>query len=255
MKEKIMEGICKYCNQYKKLCKAHIIPKAFYNIEETPYIGLSKNGIVDCKYSQNGLKDDNILCSECDAILGNYDKYGAEILKNKACKNLIAENKNNERLYKLTKDAFDYTKLRKFFISVVWRASISKLCNVSLGKYEDTALKIIKNEIKDDSNLFYPLIIHRPKDYKLKDIAYISEKRILNQKAILIAFPDYQISVITNCRPINNSNLLKLFLMNSEQLLVAETTQDVNETVFSLSYIINQIKNKNGGSLPNLYIK
>ena len=43
---------------------------------------------------------------------------------------------------------FDYTLFRKFFISVLWRASISQLeeySNIDLGPYENIALNILKN--------------------------------------------------------------------------------------------------------------
>ncbi len=253
----MVEGICRFCNNKKKLCKAHIIPETFYNIQnKSSYLGLSKNGTIDCIYSQNGLKDPNILCPECDAILGNYDKYAAVILKNEIFKYpMILEKNNNEQLYLLSKDSFNYVLLRKFFISLVWRASISNLCSVSLGKYEDIALKILKDEIQDDENLFNSVIFHKPKEYIFSDLAYIADQRFLGQKGMLITFPEYQISVITNCYPIRNNRTFNTIFSNSESLVVIETLQDLNHTQNTLSYIVKQIKNKNGGKLPNIGIK
>lgn len=251
-----MEGICKYCNQYKKLCRAHIIPKAFYNVRGNPYIGLLKNGNIDCQYSQNGLKDSNILCSECDALLGNYDKYAVEILKDQILKNpKVPPGYGEEQLYLMEKGSFDFDKLRKFFISLVWRASISKLCNVTLGKYEDIALKILKNDILDNDDLFHPIIIHRPKEYRFKDLAYITMQRLFNQKSILVAFPEYQISIITNISPIRNTPKFRRYFLNTMDLVVFETNKDVNKTQDLITFILNQIKNKHEGKLPDLHVK
>lgn len=53
---------------------------------------------------------------------------------------------------------------RKFFISVLWRASISKaedFSNINLGPYEDIALKILESDIEKD-NLFKILIFKFP---------------------------------------------------------------------------------------------
>lgn len=66
------------------------------------------------------------------------------------------------QLYLLTDGQFDYHLLRMFFVSLVWRASVSNLPetkDISLGKYQDIALKILKGEIPDNPYLFHPLII------------------------------------------------------------------------------------------------
>ena len=252
-----MEGLCRYCNQYKKLCKAHIIPETFYKIrEKSSLLGLSADGTIDCIHSQNGLKDNDILCSECDAILGKYDKYGAEIFKNQILKNpIIPPGYCPEQLYLLEKSSFDYSRLRKFFISLVWRASISKLCDISLGKYENIALKILKDEIPDDTNLFHPIIIHRPERYKFKDFSFITMQRLFNQKSILVSFPEYQVSIITNCSLIKNNQTFKNYFFNTDELVVFETAEDINKTQNLITTIANRIRNKHNGKLPNLRIK
>ena len=252
-----MEGVCHYCNQKKMLCKAHIIPETFYKTQEkTHYLGMFTDGTIDCIHSQNGFKDGSILCAECDAILGNYDKYGAEILKKKLLKNpRILSGCYKEQLYALDKKQIDYSKLRKFFISLVWRASISKLCNVSLGKYEDIALKIMKNEIPDDNNLFHPIIMHRPKEYMLRNVAYVTMKRLFNQNSILVTFPGYEIVIITNCYPIRNNQTFKKYFSNVKELVAFDMNVDINKTQNLVSFIVGQIRNKHGGKLPTLHIK
>ena len=61
----MVKCICKYCGKEKELCKAHIIPKSFYDLEKNKlYWGISSDGKIDMKTCQNGLKDDGILCKD-----------------------------------------------------------------------------------------------------------------------------------------------------------------------------------------------
>ena len=234
------KGYCKYCGIEKELCGAHIIPKAFYHIHDHSYIGLSSKGSIDLVHFQSGLKDYNILCSECDRLLGKYDQYAADILKNKLLNHPMLPKEYSHKkvqLYLLTKNDFDYLKLRKFFISLVWRASISKICNVSLGQYENIALEILKGNIKDNPNYFHPIIIRRSPNFQFSDIAYASMGKLCKQKDVIIVFPEYQISVITNISPIEHEKIIKMHV-------------DINQTYLMLDFIVDAIKQKNGGFLP-----
>ena len=138
-----------YCHYHQreeeKLCKAHIIPKCFYD-KEAFFCLYSANGTTDSKHYQNGAKDSNILCSKADGILGEYDKEAYNILIRDIEKHKI----KNKNIYQYLAHEFNYEKLRFFFISLVWRASISQLdCfkNINLKQYENIALKILKKEI------------------------------------------------------------------------------------------------------------
>lgn len=103
-------GICQYCGEEKELCSAHIIPKAFYKLKQSPYLGISSDGKVDVTKCQNGIKDPNILCAKCDGILGKYDKYAVEILKKKVLENpkIPWGMSKDAQLYLLTDGQFDY---------------------------------------------------------------------------------------------------------------------------------------------------
>lgn len=77
MTSKTIKNVCRFCEQEKKLIKAHIIPKKFYlGIKDDRYLCInSKKG----KYTiqQQGGYDSNILCGDCDNhILGDFDKEG-----------------------------------------------------------------------------------------------------------------------------------------------------------------------------------
>lgn len=153
-------GICKFCGQERKLIKAHIIPKKFYfGLKDDRYLCISsKNGKFT--FQQMGGYDSNILCADCDnQVLGEFDKESYKILLGNFSKYKY-EYLYPQKIYQINNGCYDYHKLRKFFISILWRASVSKLeewSNINLGGYEKKALEILKNE-KEHENLFKILI-------------------------------------------------------------------------------------------------
>lgn len=235
--------ICKYCGQSKQLCSAHIIPKSFYNLQKNKrFIGLSNDGTKDLVSCQNGFKDDNILCSDCDKKLGIYDKYAKEILYDKIpqCRRF------NTPLFLMTNEQFDYQRMRLFFISLVWRASISQqdACSqISLGsKYENIALNILKGDISDDDNLFHPLIFKRTQKYKYHNVVVLGKGRYSGQWKSSFIFPGYTVDIITNTTPIKNQWAIKSFSMNLNEFVVLETDEDISETEHPIREIIKTQK-------------
>lgn len=121
-------GICKFCGQEKKLIKAHVIPKKFYlGLNEDKYLCINSK-IGKYTIQQQGGYDSNILCADCDNhILGKFDKEGYRVLFDDFSKYKYMQAHPQYKIYQLDNTKFDYAKLRKFFISILWRASISKL--------------------------------------------------------------------------------------------------------------------------------
>ena len=75
-----MASQCKYCGQTKALIKAHLVPRCFYpKLEGQPHYLLTTDGSRPNK-SWTGLYDPNILCAECDAMIGEFDQYACELL-------------------------------------------------------------------------------------------------------------------------------------------------------------------------------
>ena len=168
--------ICKFCGQEKKLIDAHIIPKNFYlERKKDRYLCInSKTG----KYTiqQKGGYDSNILCADCDNhILGEFDKEGYRILFGDFSKYKYIQLHPQYKIYQLNNNEFDYGKLRKFFISILWRASISELeewSNINLGgkgkKEYDELFKILiyKNCFAEDINQEVLIAKGKTKKYK-----------------------------------------------------------------------------------------
>ncbi|HUT22593.1 MAG TPA: hypothetical protein VMX18_04360 [Candidatus Bipolaricaulota bacterium] len=153
---------CKLCGEEKVLVNAHIIPKVFYNYiykntnDHSLALASSKNNVRK-KRVPKGIYDKKILCKECDNSLGVYDDYASRLL---LCEfdpgNFIADGQG----YKIDKYAFD--KLSFFFLSVLWRASITThelFRRVSLGPYETKIKDILTMENVDKLNEFNILIL------------------------------------------------------------------------------------------------
>jgi hypothetical protein len=168
--------ICKLCNREKKGIKAHIIPKSFYRSIDSSKNGLKifsgKEGVFP-KRSQIGLYDSNILCHECEKRFAPYDDYGAKILLNSEIPGEIIREANGEQIGCLL-NGVDYHRLKLFIISVLWRADISslgELSKVNLGPFSSTLKSLIESDNPGDLNDFSVLL---------------TEQKFLNDMPIMI---------------------------------------------------------------------
>ncbi len=227
------KGICKFCNQEKDLIKAHIIPKGFYkNISPAAYKSLN---IDDGTWfqTQNGIKDNNILCAECDNhIIGSFEKEGYRVLKEEIYKH-IENNKQNRILYHLKKADYDYKLLRNFFISILWRASISKLddCQiVELGIYEDIALEILQN--KNTHNNLFKIMLFKAKEESLtSQVVFLTKRKYYNATMYKILMLGYDIIICVNYDsiPRDEKIMINRISLNENDLYVYESDDIATE--------------------------
>jgi hypothetical protein len=204
-------GICKFCGQKKELINSHIIPKCFYQIKTMGSMSRinSKTQQIDYKNHQNGLKEP-LLCKECDNQLGILDEYANKVLFYIIPKHEFKVITESVKEYLLEVSDFDYDKLRRFFISLVWRTSICKTEPFPLGKYEEIALKILKNEISDNEELFLPLIYRKSTNTPVDCITGLFSYKFLGKHACRFRFPNYEIVVIINTKNSNDENIMNL---------------------------------------------
>lgn len=151
--------ICKWCNEHKKLIKAHIYPKYFY---EQPGYMISSNERPE--RSPVGIYDSHILCGDCDSkIFGVLDQYAKNVLMdNKGVYFTIfspqkASDHNGDIKIGLLDDENGRKNIIRFFISVLWRAHVSsrnEFARVDLGKFEKIARQAISNPNFDFSEVF-----------------------------------------------------------------------------------------------------
>ncbi|AYN04520.1 hypothetical protein [Flavobacterium sp. 140616W15] len=166
---------CKLCGNKGKLVKSHIIPKfmfkkmkdednVFYEIIYDPDTNTSKS-----KKTQIEDYDRNILCENCDnKILGGiYESYAQKALYGGSlpvevspeCKNY--KNSDDGAEYSICKN-FDYQKIKNFYLSILWRASItdrSFFNQVNLGKKHEERIREILFNNEKVSEDEYPIVI------------------------------------------------------------------------------------------------
>ena len=239
-----MIGICKFCNEEKELIKSHIIPKSFYHLEQHGRVSAitPSDGTVDFVHYQNGLKE-YLMCSDCDGRLGILDAYAGEILFQKICKHPF-KTVNSIKTYLLKNGEFDYHKLRKFFISLAWRASISsEFNNFSLGRYEDIALKILRDEISDNTDLFVPVVMRKQTKTPIDNISTWCRDNVAGKYACLIRFPDYEIKIITNTEHSKSPDAMRIYksCLTPEEFFVMESDYIADHDLRWLDSIIRTI--------------
>lgn len=139
--------ICKGCGEEKNLIRAHIIPESFFvglRDGAKPTKIISNTPGVYPKKSPIGVYDINTLCRECEDQFQDLDDYGFKVL--------IQNESQLEKLYDKGElvgyriNDINFKRLKIFFISILWRASISKnyfFNGVDLGALENQAKQII----------------------------------------------------------------------------------------------------------------
>ena len=197
-------GICKFCGQEKKLIKAHIIPKNFYIARKEDRYLLINSKTRKYAYKQNGGYDSNILCRDCDNhILGEFDKEGYRVLFDDFNKYQYVHTHPQGKIYQLDSNNFDYTKLRNFFISILWRASVSQLeewSNINLGGYERKALNVLKGK-REYPELFKTLIYKNSFTEDINQVVLIAKGKTSKYKKYIIQMAGYRIEVMVDSTP------------------------------------------------------
>lgn len=150
--------MCKLCRQKKQLVEAHIIPKSLYKPLQdrsgTPRIGSNKSGFYP-KRSPIGIYDKHLVCDDCEKLFSPWDHYAHELLLGKLVDtNYITS--GGERLAYQFKEV-DYGKLKLFFISLLWRAAVSKqefFARIEVGPFEQKLRQMILNNDPGDPETF-----------------------------------------------------------------------------------------------------
>ena len=220
-------GICKFCGQEKKLIKAHIIPRNFYlDYKSEKYVGVnSQTG--EFVLQQCGSYDKNILCEDCDSkILRIFEEEGYRVLL-KEIFNHPFSIEPYQTIYHMQTGEFNYQLLRKFFITILWRASVSNLeeCkNINLGPYEKKALEILKGQ-KEYDNLFKILIYKSPEGRDFNKLVFIGKAFYKKTMAYIINMASYFVYVIVNYKncDIKIKQLYTPYFLNEDHLYVIES--------------------------------
>ena len=140
------------------LIKAHIIPEGFFRLLRHENIAPEMHSNTPGSFPrrmQVGTYDSTILCSQCDGKMAPWDDYGQQVLIRRFSDAVKISLQGKTVAWRIEK--FDYRRLKLFFMSVLWRASVSKQTfykRISLGPFEDRLRAMILNEDPGDSQEF-----------------------------------------------------------------------------------------------------
>ncbi len=150
---------CQLCGEDKKLIKAHIIPQCLYTPLKNPsgpIMQVFKTPDTPPRRTPTGEYDTGILCADCDNHkLGCFDRYAGELL----LKNLDV---NTTKKYYVVQE-YSYSSLKLFFLSVLWRMSVSTLPSVKkvkLGPFEAQIRDMLLRKDAGPPETF-PIVLHR----------------------------------------------------------------------------------------------
>ena len=131
---------CRGCGKSSTLIKAHIIPRSFYmglRDGDNHLSVLSSEPDVRSRRSNTGDYDREILCQACDSYLGRFDEYGKKVLLDEVFPHQPISRSGIVAGWEI--EGCDPVRLEKFFLSIIWRASISSrdfFERVKLGSLE-----------------------------------------------------------------------------------------------------------------------
>ena len=140
---KTIKNECALCKRKRVLRNSHIIPEFMYKpiYDEKHRLILRKNGHkANTKPLKKGIRE-RLLCEKCEGQISVYEKYVREILFGGTAISITPFNG------RISISGLDYTKVRLFFISLIWRMSVASnhemWKNVDLGPHQE----IVRNMI------------------------------------------------------------------------------------------------------------
>lgn len=184
---------CRLCDEDKKLIKAHIPPQCLYEPllhPSGPMLRLSKEVRTPPVASQTGEYDPGILCAECDNRFSPWDHYARDLLLRVLPAEPIRSGPTGQRFHLVSN--YDYSKLKLFFLSVLWRMSVSeRFPRVKLGPFE--AL-IQQRLLKKDPGTAhdFPVFVYRYDDEVGAAVMLESRpERLYGMKVYNVGLPGY----------------------------------------------------------------
>jgi hypothetical protein len=164
------QGTCKLCGNFGDLEESHIIPEAFYKplYDEKYHQFFRFEHAQRPKRFRKGLYE-SLLCPTCEDITGNYDDYAIKIWNGTETKAQYHPYTNM-----LVTTGVDYTKMKLFFVTTLWRMGVSTLpdfAHLSLGiNHENKIRQMIRNNNPGKQHEYPILLFGARKDPCIREI-------------------------------------------------------------------------------------
>lgn len=151
---------CKFCLREARLVKSHIIPEFMYEYsrlydKKHRFFEIERaKDAREFEYKQKGLREP-LFCKECKDKMSKWEKYAKKTLYGGHNPKYVNQAGRRCEEYVLF-TGVDYKKFKLFLLSILWRASVTKLdefSEISLGPHEERIRKMIFEETpgnKDD---------------------------------------------------------------------------------------------------------
>ena len=144
---------CRLCLSISELRESHIIPSCIFKLIRDKKLNHRFYQLFNRQNQeiQDGPKE-FLLCCNCELKISLYEKYFKEVIHfNKHGTKKI----HDEKVFVI--ENLDYKRIKLFFLSLLWRMSISskpEFENVCIGDNEEIMRKMIINEDPGNSSKF-----------------------------------------------------------------------------------------------------
>lgn len=234
--------ICTFCGQVKKLIQAHVIPEAFFRrLREGKRAPLLLRQHDYPKRAPIGVYDAEMLCADCEAQFGAWDDYAQGLLSDDLPEGTALRDEHGEVIGWVVRQ-YRYDLLKLFFISLVWRASVSRqpfYRRIDLGPFEPRAKALIAARDPGPPEAF-GVVLARFREDDLAVAMLDPHKQTLDANYVQFYLGGYVAYIKTDSRPA--SAQWKPFTMKPEgplYLLAREMSRSkelgVMRKVFALS--------------------
>jgi hypothetical protein len=122
--------VCRLCHKPNKFARSHVIPRSFFlkiRGQHKHAVEVNLNAKQIAVFRQAGNYCTQMLCVECEPKFNALDDYGFKVLGNPDVSRPILSQSHFGTVEAYRVVGCDTDKLRKFILSVLWRASVSSL--------------------------------------------------------------------------------------------------------------------------------
>ena len=135
-------GVCKLCKESHELKNSHIIPSSIIKLIRDKSLD---NRFYELFGGRSEIKQDGpkeyLLCHKCEQRFSDYEKYFKEAIHSNRHRTKKAHDGK-----RLIIENLDYKRMKLFFLSLLWRASLSsrpEFENICIGDDEEIIRKMI----------------------------------------------------------------------------------------------------------------
>jgi len=157
-------GLCRLCLQRRLLCSSHALPNSLFNYILRQNAGKAiviTDDVTSPARNSSDTWDVELLCDDCERKLNrNYDAYGMAVFRG---------HEGSVRTYDHGVDLLqiDRRRLRMFFLSVLWRVSVSShtsYSNIDLPYSWEDDLRRALDEEKSVPDSRYTVALYKMRD-------------------------------------------------------------------------------------------